>query len=128
MGAPRRGTELAARRYVFQVEAPARELSPFVELVGAARVAAIVREAEGDAGVLGQRTVWNVNTAASGGGVAEIPLVPALRARTRHRRPLARLRGAADFFASPSGCTTRCTAREGTARRSVRSRPRSISA
>ena len=64
------GTELAARRCVFQVEVPARALSPFVELVGAARVEAIAREAEATRALLGSHTVWNVNSTAAGGGVA----------------------------------------------------------
>lgn len=57
---------------MFQVEVSARALSPFVELVGAARVEAIAREAEITRALLGAHTVWNINSTAVGGGVAEV--------------------------------------------------------
>lgn len=61
----------------------ARALSPFVELVGAERVEAITRQAERIRAALGAHTVWNVNSTAAGGGVAEI-----LRSLLRYSRGL----------------------------------------
>jgi trehalose synthase len=57
---------------VLQVDVPARSLSPFVELVGAARVEAIWAVAEATRAALGPHSVWNVNSTAAGGGVAEV--------------------------------------------------------
>jgi trehalose synthase len=57
---------------VFQVDVPARALSPFVELVGAARVEAIAAVADATRAALGRHTVWNINSTAAGGGVAEV--------------------------------------------------------
>ena len=94
------GTELAARSRVFQVEVSARALSPFVELVGAARVEAIAREAEATRAMLGSHTVWNVNSTAAGGGVAEV-----LRSLLRYARGLGAevrwlvIEGPPEFFA-----------------------------
>ncbi len=77
----------------------ARAVGPFVELVGAPRVEAIVRLAEATNALLQGRAVWNVNSTAAGGGVAEM-----LRALLRYCRGLgvdvrwAVLEGAPDFF------------------------------
>ncbi|MDF2693948.1 MAG: Trehalose synthase, partial [Labilithrix sp.] len=60
-----------------------RALSPFVELVGAERVEAITRQSERIRAALGAHTVWNVNSTAAGGGVAEI-----LRSLLRYARGL----------------------------------------
>lgn len=85
---------------MFQLEVSARAVSPFVELVGAPRVEGIVRLAEATKMLLGGRAVWNVNSTAAGGGVAEM-----LRALLRYCRGLgvdvrwAVLEAAPDFFA-----------------------------
>jgi trehalose synthase len=68
---------------VFEVHVPARPLTPFAELLGNERIRALEAEAEALRGQLGHRTVWNVNTAASGGGVAEM-----LRSFLRYARGL----------------------------------------
>jgi trehalose synthase len=57
---------------VFQVDVAARALSPFLELVGPARIESITRDAELTRRALGEHTVWNINSTAAGGGVAEI--------------------------------------------------------
>ncbi|MBX3203742.1 MAG: glycosyltransferase [Labilithrix sp.] len=68
---------------MFQVEVPARALSPFVDLVGAERVEAVAREADATRAAVGPHTVWNVNSTAAGGGVAEI-----IRSLLRYSRGL----------------------------------------
>lgn len=57
---------------MFEVEVGARGLQPFVELVGEGRVAHVRARAVVLARRLAGRTVWNVNSAAAGGGVAEM--------------------------------------------------------
>lgn len=59
----------------------ARALSPFVELVGEERVARVTERAGSIAKLLRGRTVWNVNSTAAGGGVAEM-----LRSLLRYAR------------------------------------------
>jgi trehalose synthase len=84
---------------VFEVHVPARSVIPFAELLGNERIRALEGEARALRGVLGRRTVWNVNTASSGGGVAEM-----LRSFLRYARGLdidvrwLVLEGPADFF------------------------------
>ncbi len=68
---------------MFEVDVSARALSPFVQLVGAERVESIARHAEATRAVLGQHAVWNINSTAAGGGVAEI-----LRSLVRYSRGL----------------------------------------
>jgi trehalose synthase len=68
---------------VYEVHVTARSVEPFAEILGNERVRALEREAQALRGLLGQRTVWNVNTAASGGGVAEM-----LRSFLRYARGL----------------------------------------
>lgn len=68
---------------MFQVDVTARALSPFVELVGAERMISISRDAELTRRALGTHTVWNINSTAAGGGVAEI-----LRSLLRYARGL----------------------------------------
>lgn len=68
---------------MYEVEVPARELSPFVQLVGAPTVERIVKRAEAMQRRLGPITIWNVNSTASGGGVAEM-----LRSQLRYVRGL----------------------------------------
>lgn len=90
---------LASISGVFQLEVSARAVSPFVELVGAPRVESIVRLAEVTNALLAGRPVWNINSTAAGGGVAEM-----LRALLRYCRGLgvdvrwAVLEGTPDFF------------------------------
>jgi len=57
---------------VFEVVVCAQPLSPFVELVGSTRVEAIARQADVTRALLGSHTVWNINSTAAGGGVAEV--------------------------------------------------------
>lgn len=68
---------------MFQVDVSARALSPFLELVGPARMEAISRDAEVTRRVLRSHVVWNINSTAAGGGVAEI-----LRSLLRYARGL----------------------------------------
>lgn len=85
---------------MFQVDVSARDLSPFVELVGEARVEAVARRAQATRVMLGSHAIWNVNSTAAGGGVAEI-----LRSLLRYARGLgvdvrwAVLDGTPEFFA-----------------------------
>ncbi len=84
---------------MFELDISARTISPFVELVGAPRVEAVVRLAESTNALLGGRAIWNVSSTAAGGGVAEM-----LRALLRYIRGLgvdirwAVLEAAPDFF------------------------------
>jgi len=57
---------------VREVNVPARSLSRFESLIGADRYAAFRRAAAGSSGRLAGRTVWNFNSTATGGGVAEM--------------------------------------------------------
>lgn len=66
---------------MFEVDVSARALSPFVQLVGAARIESIARQAEATRALLGRHAAWNINSTAAGGGVAEI-----LRSLLRYSR------------------------------------------
>jgi trehalose synthase len=68
---------------VFEVHVAARSVAPFAEILGNERIRALESEAKSLRALLGQRTVWNVNTAASGGGVSEM-----LRSFLRYSRGL----------------------------------------
>jgi trehalose synthase len=68
---------------VYEVHVPARSVAPFAEILGNERIRALENDARALRALLGQRTVWNVNTAASGGGVAEM-----LRSALRYARGL----------------------------------------
>jgi trehalose synthase len=68
---------------VFEVHVPARSIVPFAEILGNERIRALESDAQSLRALLGQRTVWNVNTAAAGGGVAEM-----LRSALRYARGL----------------------------------------
>lgn len=57
---------------MFEVDVAARALSQFVELVGAARIDSIARQAEATRALLRHHAAWNINSTAAGGGVAEI--------------------------------------------------------
>lgn len=63
---------------MFEVVVGARDLSPFIELVGTELVETVARRAEETRALLGSSVVWNVNSTAAGGGVAEM-LRPILR-------------------------------------------------
>ncbi len=84
---------------MFQVDVSARTLAPFVELVGGERVARVTGRAASIAKLLGGRVVWNVNSTAVGGGVAEM-----LRSLLRYARGLGIevrwvvMEGEPDFF------------------------------
>jgi trehalose synthase len=68
---------------VHEVHVTARPVEPFAEILGNERIRSLESDAQALRGLLGQRTVWNVNTAASGGGVAEM-----LRSFLRYARGL----------------------------------------
>jgi trehalose synthase len=68
---------------VFEVHVAARSIQPFAEIVGADRVRELERTADEVRRVVGKRVLWNVNSAASGGGVAEM-----LRSFMRYTRGL----------------------------------------
>ncbi|MBX3191918.1 MAG: glycosyltransferase [Labilithrix sp.] len=63
---------------MFEVNVAARSIAPFAELVGHERVVALEREAAELRELLGARAIFNVNSTAAGGGVAEM-LRPQLR-------------------------------------------------
>lgn len=85
---------------MFEIPISARPLAPFVELVGAARVEAVTQHAAATRSMIGRHTVWNINSTAAGGGVAEI-----LRSLLRYTRGLGIdtrwlvLEGPPEFFA-----------------------------
>src|SRR5262245_18922640 len=66
-----------------EVKVIARPIEPFVDLVGGDRVAAVKGLAETLRPMLGTRAIWNVNSTAAGGGVAEM-----LRSLLRYARGL----------------------------------------
>lgn len=66
-----------------EVHVPARSVMPFAELLGGDRIRALEAEAEGMRSIASGRAIWNVNTAATGGGVAEM-----LRSLLRYARGL----------------------------------------
>ena len=68
---------------MFEVLIGARSIDPFVELVGSDEVDRVRRVAEATRGLLGARAVWNFNSTAVGGGVAEM-----LRSLLRYARGL----------------------------------------
>ena len=68
---------------MFEVPIPARALTPFVQLVGAARIEEISHLAEATRAMVGRHAVFNINSTAVGGGVAEI-----LRSLLRYSRGL----------------------------------------
>jgi trehalose synthase len=57
---------------MFEVDLKARDVTPYVELVGAERVEELTRTADEVRAALGDRVVWNINSTAAGGGVAEM--------------------------------------------------------
>jgi trehalose synthase len=68
---------------VFEVDLAVRRIEPFAELVEPARLAALEQTAHEITALLGGRRVWNVNSTAAGGGVAEM-----LRSLLRYSRGL----------------------------------------
>ena len=66
---------------MYEAKVSTRSIVPFTELVGADTVRAVQREAETIRGMLGQRVIWNINSTATGGGVAEM-----LRSLLRYAR------------------------------------------
>ena len=57
---------------VREVEVPDRSIARFAPLIGSDRYAEFRSAAEGSAARLAGRTVWNINSTAAGGGVAEM--------------------------------------------------------
>lgn len=84
---------------MFELNINARAIEPFIELVGIERVEAVRTVATTTRRLLGSRAVWNINSTAVGGGVAEM-----LRSLLRYARGLgvqvrwAVLEGDAPFF------------------------------
>jgi trehalose synthase len=68
---------------VFEVNVAARSVEPFSALVPATRMAALERTAAATRALFGTRAVWNINSTAAGGGVAEM-----LRSILRYSRGL----------------------------------------
>jgi trehalose synthase len=68
---------------VFEVHVAARPIEPFVEIVGQERIRSLQQVADELRRTVGKRTMWNVSTAAFGGGVAEM-----LRSFLRYSRGL----------------------------------------
>jgi trehalose synthase len=68
---------------MFEVSVSCWSIDPFSELVGAERVASVTRLAESVRGAMGARAIWNINSTATGGGVAEM-----LRSLLRYARGL----------------------------------------
>jgi trehalose synthase len=68
---------------MFEVSVSCRRIDAFVELVGEERVASVQRMAERIQGIVGPRAIWNINSTATGGGVAEM-----LRSLLRYARGL----------------------------------------
>jgi trehalose synthase len=57
---------------MFEVDLNARDVTPYVELVGAERVEELTRTAVEVRAALDESVLWNVNSTAAGGGVAEM--------------------------------------------------------
>jgi trehalose synthase len=66
-----------------EVKVTARSIEPFAELVGRSRVESVEKLASTIRAAIGTRAVWNVNSTAAGGGVAEM-----LRSLLRYARAL----------------------------------------
>jgi trehalose synthase len=69
---------------VYEVHVTARPIEPFEKLLGRERVRLLERQADAVRALVGTRTIWNVNTASAGGGVAEM-----LHSLLRYARGLA---------------------------------------
>jgi len=57
---------------VYEVHVSPRPIQPFASILGADRIASLERQAQDVRAFLGARVIWNVNSTASGGGVAEM--------------------------------------------------------
>jgi trehalose synthase len=68
---------------MYEVKVTARPLDPFAELVGPGRVEEVKQLAQVLRPALGARAIWNINSTAAGGGVAEM-----LRSLLRYARGL----------------------------------------
>ncbi len=85
---------------MYEVKVVARPLRPFTELVGSERVESVENTARKLRVALGTRAIWNINSTATGGGVAEM-----LRSLLRYSRGLGVdvrwlvIEGPPDFFA-----------------------------
>jgi trehalose synthase len=84
---------------VFEVSISARSVDPFAQLVGPGPVEQVKRDAEAVCRLLGPHAIWNINSTAYGGGVAEM-----LRSLLRYARSLgfdvrwACIEGPPEFF------------------------------
>jgi trehalose synthase len=68
---------------MYEVKVSARPLDPFVELVGPERIESLRQIAQPLREAMGARAIWNINSTATGGGVAEM-----LRSTLRYSRGL----------------------------------------
>ena len=93
------------------VQVPRLPVSRLEPVISALRYAELARAADQVRPVLAGRTIWNVNSTAAGGGVAEM-----LQVLVGYVQDLGIptgwlvITGDAEFSPSPSGCTTRSTA------------------
>jgi trehalose synthase len=84
---------------VYEVQISARPLQPFEPIVGEERLRALEREASVIGAVVGPHAIWNINSTAVGGGVAEM-----LRSLLRYARGLGAnarwlvIEGSPEFF------------------------------
>ena len=75
---------------VSAVEVPRRPVSGLEPIIGGPRYVQLVRAADQVRQLLAGRTIWNVNSTAVGGGVAEmLQALRRVRQRSRHPDPLA---------------------------------------
>src|SRR5689334_13458861 len=64
----RNGLQSSSEGVMYEVKVIARSLDPFVELVGSERVESVKQIAQVLRPALGTRAIWNINSAATGGG------------------------------------------------------------
>ncbi|MGH2686672.1 MAG: glycosyltransferase, partial [Actinomycetota bacterium] len=57
---------------ISEVDVPALPLSRLLPVIGSDRLASLEEQAARMMTLLGERTIWNVNSTATGGGVAEM--------------------------------------------------------
>ncbi|MGZ3422902.1 MAG: glycosyltransferase [Polyangiales bacterium] len=84
---------------MYEVNISARSMDPFIELLGKDPIVALSRRAESIRATLGSRVIWNINSTAAGGGVAEMlrPLLRYARGFGVNARWLV-IEGPPDFF------------------------------
>jgi trehalose synthase len=94
-----RGTRVARRSNVFEVNVPVKSMDAFAELVPRSRLDALGNLARTTQELLGARAIWNISSTATGGGVAEMlrPLLRYSRGLGIHVRWLV-IEGPPEFF------------------------------